>query len=87
MGGGNDLWCVCPRCWRIYYLTQAKLSHHSDRCGRGSNVCNSGLRRVPSLRVIVIVAVVVIAAAATIVVGSGGLLGECRVCGKVIATK
>ena len=85
LGDGSDLQCVCPRCWSIYHLTQVRLSHHIDRCGRGSNVCNSELRRVSPSRLIV--AAVVVAAAATIVVGRGGLLGICGECGKATATE
>ena len=30
LGGGSDVWCVCPMCWSIYHLTRTRLSHYID---------------------------------------------------------
>ena len=83
-GDGGDLWSVwCTKCRCINDLIRARLSHHVNGSGRGVDVRDDSLWRIPSPGVVVIAAAIVVGVAATTtIVGGGGLLGKGGECWK-----
>ena len=57
-------------------MIRTRLTHHSNRCSRGSTKCNGRLGRIPPPGVVVIVVFVVVVAATAVVVVRGGERGK-----------